>query len=198
MEKIEIKRGDKGMQVNIPDPCSVFLSRVSEEELRIDSLGRVWRLMRRDTHNGLKRIFPMRVELKMKDGYLKISGGENSHSITALAHRLVWMYFYGRIPKGLEINHKNGIKNDNRPENLELVTPRGNMEHASEVLGKLKGRLIIGEMNPSGKLKNNDVVSIKKMLREGRKYSEIASMFGVSKSCIYQINRGKIWSHIEC
>lgn len=194
---MEIKRGDKGKTINSIDNYSAFLGRVKSGELRIDSLGRVWRLKHRNSHSGLEKILPRRAELKMKDGYLKISGGEDGRSITALAHRLIWMHLHGEIPKGLEINHKNGIKDDNRIENLELVTPKENMKHASEVLGKLKGGLITGEMNPSGKLKNTDVISIKKMLREGRKCSEIAPIFGVSKSCIYQINRGDIWDHIN-
>jgi hypothetical protein len=46
-----------------------------------------------------------------------------------LVHRLVWEYFNGPIPKGLTVNHINGIKTDNRLENLEVVTQAENNLH---------------------------------------------------------------------
>ena len=46
------------------------------------------------------------------------------------AHRAVWEAFNGKIPNGMQINHKNGIKSDNRLENLELNTPKQNTIHA--------------------------------------------------------------------
>lgn len=38
-----------------------------------------------------------------------------------LAHDVVWEAAYGPIPDGFEIHHRNGDKQDNRLENLELL-----------------------------------------------------------------------------
>lgn len=53
-----------------------------------------------------------------------------SPAIFAMAHRIVWVAEHGLIPNGLEINHLNGRRWDNRIANLELVTKAGNNRHA--------------------------------------------------------------------
>lgn len=45
-------------------------------------------------------------------------------------HTLVMLTFDGPRPEGLQINHLNGNKKDNRLSNLEYVTPLENMRHA--------------------------------------------------------------------
>ena len=47
-----------------------------------------------------------------------------------LQHRIVWIAANGPIPDGLEINHRNGLRDDNRLANLELVTRSQNVRHA--------------------------------------------------------------------
>ena len=42
-----------------------------------------------------------------------------------LAHRVVWAFHYGAWPDG-PLDHLNGVRNDNRIENLRCVTVRGN------------------------------------------------------------------------
>jgi len=44
-------------------------------------------------------------------------------------HRLVVTMFIGDIPKDMVVNHKNGIKTDNRLDNLEIVTACENTTH---------------------------------------------------------------------
>lgn len=51
---------------------------------------------------------------------------------SALVHRLIWEHVHGPIPAGLEINHINGVKTDNRVANLEAVTHARNVMHAYE------------------------------------------------------------------
>lgn len=51
-----------------------------------------------------------------------------------LAHRLIWMFHYGLWPKN-DIDHVNGIRNDNRIENLREATRQENC--ANRCLSKL-------------------------------------------------------------
>lgn len=41
-------------------------------------------------------------------------------------HRLIWILVNGAIPHGMFIDHINGLRTDNRIENLRLVTPNQN------------------------------------------------------------------------
>lgn len=43
-----------------------------------------------------------------------------------LIHRIIWETFKGKIPEGYEIDHINTIRNDNRLENLRLLTHKEN------------------------------------------------------------------------
>lgn len=68
--------------------------------------------------------------------YCKIGLSKNGIQKHYFTHRLVWEAFIGKIPNKIQVNHKNGIKNDNRLENLELVTASENQIHSFRVLGR--------------------------------------------------------------
>ena len=67
-------------------------------------------------------------------GYLRVSLKEKIDvgfkAKTFLVHRLVISAFFGSSEK--QVNHINGIKTDNRIINIEYVTAKENMKHASE------------------------------------------------------------------
>ncbi len=42
------------------------------------------------------------------------------------AHRLIWMLAYGAVPDDMMLDHENGIKDDNRLENLRLASNQQN------------------------------------------------------------------------
>ena len=50
-----------------------------------------------------------------------------------LRHRVIWYYFNGEIPEGMEIDHINGMPSDNRLENLRVVTHKDNMNNENTV-----------------------------------------------------------------
>ncbi|WP_338743736.1 HNH endonuclease [Klebsiella michiganensis] len=52
--------------------------------------------------------------------YIKLNG------LRFMAHRLVWIYHFGDIPTGMELDHINHQRRDNRIENLRMVTRKQN------------------------------------------------------------------------
>lgn len=63
---------------------------------------------------------------KMKTGYLMFFLSKEGKQKGFTIHRLVYKAFVGEIPDGMQVNHINEIKSDNRLENLNLMTPKEN------------------------------------------------------------------------
>lgn len=61
------------------------------------------------------------------DGYRQISIDGKLRN----AHRLIWIYANGDIPAGMQIDHINGVRDDNRLDNLRLVTTAENGRNQS-------------------------------------------------------------------
>ena len=71
-------------------------------------------------------------------GYYRIQLSLNDVGKNASVHRLVWSAFNGPIPEGLQINHLNENKSDNRLENLSLCTAKENVNYGTCIARRAK------------------------------------------------------------
>jgi hypothetical protein len=78
---------------------------------------------------------------KDKDGYLDVCLWNSTGRHWCRVHRLVAETFIPNPESKPQVNHKNGIKDDNRVENLEFCTNSENQTHAYRVLGRKNPRL---------------------------------------------------------
>jgi len=163
------------------------------DDYAVSNIGRVKRI-KQDFFNRELKILK---QSKYRSGYLKIQLWKNGKCKWKLIHRLVLENFNPvENMNKLECNHKNGIKSDNRLENLEWITHSGNMKHAFKI-GLVSQ---IGEKNSCSKLIGPDVILIKMSFQEfGDKITleELGKVFGVSPQTICDIKKGRNWSHIK-
>lgn len=72
----------------------------------------------------------------MEDGYQRIVLMRDANRVRYMCHRLVALAFVPNPDNKPFVNHINGIRNDNRPENLEWCTQSENELHSTRILGK--------------------------------------------------------------
>ena len=70
------------------------------------------------------KLIQVKPTINCKNGYAYICCADNK---TAYVHRLVYEAFIGEIRDGMEIDHINTIRTDNRLENLRVVTHKENI-----------------------------------------------------------------------
>lgn len=127
---------------------------------------------------------------KDKDGYGIISYKGRMDR----AHRVIYKLYIGEIPEGICVCHKNDTPWDVTPSNLWLGTLADNNRDRAN-----KGRSsdIRGEKCCSSKLKDSDVLEIRKLYSTGLyKHRELQKMFNISLSQIGSITRRETWNHV--
>jgi len=136
-----------------------------------------------------------------KDGYRLVRLYRNGQGKLLKIHRLVCWAFNGPPPTTEhQVNHKNGVKNDNRVSNLEWVTPSEQQIHACYVLGQNHQFNVPhyrGEEHANAKLTAEDVLLIRELQITGQyTLTELGKLFGVTKQNIRSVVSRRTWRHI--
>lgn len=139
-----------------------------EGRYQVSNYGRVKSL---GFYNAKRKCFRKGVILKQginSKGYLRVNIKNcNSLRKNCQVHRLVAQAFIPNPNNMPEVNHINGIKSDNRVENLEWVSAKQNTQHA------LKNGLRKSYYRPVCKIKNGIVIEEYESIMEASKKNNV-------------------------
>lgn len=168
-----------------------------EDLYEVSSHGRIKSLSRFiEKDNGTIQRFKEKILKLQSDayGYKVVALTKDKKATNKKFHRIIAEAFIPNPDNLPEINHKNGIKSDNRIENLEWCTRRHNLIHALENgLSYRKGG--IGEKNSHAKLNDIDVINIRNAYKSLR--IEMANKYGVSIGTIESIIKNTTWRNLN-
>lgn len=160
-----------------------------EDCYHISNMGRVKSLERKATiWNGLRTIHPriMSPSVNKRTGYHSLNLQLSRHVKTRLVHALVLEAFVGPAPAGYETRHINGIRSDNRLENLQWGTRLENMDDQYT-----HGTRIQGASNHASKLTPEMVALI---LTSGLTGVELSKRLGIGTSTVCRVRQGKAFA----
>ena len=145
-----------------------------EELYAITNDGRVWSKKRNHFMNPF-----------LNQGYPQILLTKNKKVRCFRVHRLVASCFLAPIENKIIVNHKNGIKTDNRVENLEWCTVAENVQHSYKTGLQ---RIVKGDKHWSTKFTDKQVQEMRDLWATGRyRQREIEAIFGANRGYVCNI-----------
>jgi hypothetical protein len=162
----------------------IWLETHISDSYLVSNLGRVKSLPKR-TRKG-SRILKNQI---FKCGYSYVDLVINAKIKKFTIHRLMAMAFIPNPKNKPQVNHKDGIKNNNMLSNIEWSTRSENQKH-SITTGL---RTAKGVKNSQCKLTENIVISI---YNDTRNFKQISESNNISLSTIYDIKNGRSWLHV--
>lgn len=147
---------------------------------QVSNLGRVRGLNRSVKHyfGGPKKVKQKIMRTYKNKGYINVALNKDGKQKHFSIHRLIALHFISNEHNKPHINHINGIKHDNRIENLEWCTRSENLKHA------VKSGLY---KRPNVKLRDKEVRKIRRLHKEGLSQLSIANKYNVDPSTISDV-----------
>lgn len=128
------------------------------------------------------------------NGCGRISVGARGAGL-ALAPRASWILAHGAIPAGLHVCHHCDNPPCVRPDHLFLGSGADNT-HDMMMKGRNGYGVNRGEENGAARLTSAAVLEIRKRRARGATLQSLACEYGVGKSSVHRIARGKNWRHL--
>ncbi len=123
----------------------------------------------------------------MEKGY----GQFRLNGTTRRAHRAAWLLFNGPIPDEQCVLHTCDIRSCVNPNHLFLGTRADNSADMVK-----KKRQSFGENQYNSKLKEDQVLSIRRLISIGFRQEEIADAYGLTSKHVSLIATRRIWKHL--
>lgn len=118
------------------------------------------------------------------NGYRRVCLGAGND---AYVHRLVALTFLGTPPDGAHADHINGIRHDNRLENIQWLSPQEN---------RARRNVAKGSGHSLAKLDDNAIREIRSTTPARGGDAVLANKFGVARETVRDIRNGKAWRHV--
>lgn len=161
----------------------------------VSSFGRV-RSLPRTTRKCDDRLYSVKGRIlkqvgKAPYGHMRVFLSKNGKLATHYVHCIVAEAFLGPRPAGLYVCHGlNGVT-DNAVNNLSYQTPAANQKDRFR-----DGTNVVGSKCSWSKLKEQNILEIRRAAGLGVPQNELAEQYNVSKATICNIVKRKVWKHI--
>lgn len=136
-------------------------------------------------------------------GYIQIALCRQGKKTWVQVHRLVIEGFIGPLgnDRNIQANHKDGVKNNNRLENLEIVTQSENARHSYQ-MGLQKPNVgprpsMQGSKHPRAVFNEQQVVEIRRRVSAGERQTVLSKEFGVTPATLNSVVKGRSFAYLQ-